>query len=202
MATKKDINEIKEQLKDKSEIKGQLGKITEKLSILDTLEETVKTELNRINGLEEQINDENVKGVTESQNFISEQYDNQRNTINNVLNQNKELKSKNEELTAQLIDTNRNIVKLQDEINDLEQYDQRIMLKIYGIPKTKNENTNKIAEQIANKLKVDLNENDIDVSHRLSNANNAGIIVKFTSQNKCEEILEKAKKVKIEMWNA
>ena len=202
MATKKDINEIKEQLKDKSEIKGQLGKITEKLSILDTLEETVKTELNRINGLEEQINDENVKGVTESQNFISEQYDDQRNTINNVLNQNKELKSKNEELTAQLIDTNKNIVKLQDEINDLEQYDQRIMLKIYGIPKTKNENTNKIAEQIANKLKVDLNENDIDVSHRLSNANNAGIIVKFTSQNKCEEILEKAKKVKIEMWNA
>ena len=202
MATKKDINEIKEQLKDKSEIKGQLGKITEKLSILDTLEETVKTELNRINGLEEQINDENVKGVTESQNFISEQYDDQRNIINNVLNQNKELKSKNEELTAQLIDTNKNIVKLQDEINDLEQYDQRIMLKIYGIPKTKNENTNKIAEQIANKLKVDLNENDIDVSHRLSNANNAGIIVKFTSQNKCEEILEKAKKVKIEMWNA
>ena len=53
---------------------------------------------------------------------------------------------------------------------------------------------NKIAEQIANKLKVDLNENDIDVSHRLSNTNNAGIIVKFTSRNKCEEILEKAKR--------
>ena len=56
---------------------------------------------------------------------------------------------------------------------------------------------NKIAEQIANKLKVDLNENDIDVSHRLSNTNNAGIIVKFTSRNKCEEILEKAKKAKL-----
>ena len=199
MAMKKDINEIKEQLKDISEIKEQLGKITEKLSILDTLEETAKTQLNRINGLEEQINNlgENVKEVTESQNFISEQYDDQRNTINNVLNQNKELKSKNEELTAQLIDANKNIVKLHDEINDLEQYGQRIMLEIYGIPKTKNENTNKIAEQIANKLKVDLNENDIDVSHRLSNAINAGIIVKFTSWNKCEEILEKAKKAKL-----
>ena len=57
--------------------------------------------------------------------------------------------------------------------------------------------TNKIAEQIANKLKVDLNENDIDVSHRLSNTNNTGIIVKFTSRNKCEEILEKAKKAKL-----
>ena len=128
MATKKDINEIKEQLKDISEIKQQLGKITEKLLILDILEETVKTQLNRINGLEEQINnlDENVKEVTESQNFISEQYDDQRNTINNVLNQNKELKSKNEELTAQLIDTNKNVVKLQDEINDLEQYARNI----------------------------------------------------------------------------
>ena len=135
MATKKDINKIKEQLKDISEIKEQLGKITEKLSILDTLEETLKTQLNRINGLEEQINknvNENVKDVTESQDFISKQYDDQRNTINNVLNQNKELKSKNEELTAQLIDTNKNIVKLQDEINDLEQYGRRIMLKIYG----------------------------------------------------------------------
>ena len=96
-----------------------------------------------------------------------------------------------------MIDTNKNTVKLHDEINDLEQYGQRIMLEIYGIPKTKNENTNKIAEQIANKLKVDLNENDIDVSHRLSNAINAGIIVKFTSWNKCEEILEKAKKAKL-----
>ena len=53
MATKKDINEIKDQLKYISEIKEQLGKITEKLSILDNLEETVKTQLNRINGLEE-----------------------------------------------------------------------------------------------------------------------------------------------------
>ena len=101
-----------------------MGKITEKLSILDTLEETFKTQINRINGLEELINnlDENVKEITESQNFISEQYDDQRNTINNVLNQNKELKCKNEIPTAQLIDTNKNIVKLQDEINDLEQY--------------------------------------------------------------------------------
>ena len=150
MATKKDINEIKEQLKGKSEIKEQLGKITDKLSILDTLEETVKTQLNRINGLEEQINnlDENVKEVTESQNFISEQYDDQRNTINNVLNQNKELKSKNEELTAQLIDTNKNIVKLQDEINDLEQYGRRIMLEIYGIPKTKNETQIKLLNKL------------------------------------------------------
>ena len=150
MATKKDINEIKEQLKGKSEIKEQLGKITDKLSILDTLEETVKTQLNRINGLEEQINnlDENVKDVTESQNFISEQYDDQRNTINNVLNQNKELKSKNEELTAQLIDTNKNIVKLQDEINDLEQYGRRIMLEIYGIPKTKNETQIKLLNKL------------------------------------------------------
>ena len=69
-------------------------------------------------------------------------------------------------------------------------------LKYMEYPKRKMK-TNKIAEQIANKLKVDLNENDIDVSHRLSNANNAGIIVKFTSRNKCEEILEKAKKSKL-----
>ena len=96
MAMKKDINEIKEQLKDISEIKEQLGKITEKLSILDTLEETAKTQLNRINGLEEQINNlgENVKEVTESQNFISEQYDDQRNTVNNVLIEIKNSKAK------------------------------------------------------------------------------------------------------------
>ena len=40
--------------------------------------------MDKNNGLEEQINnlDENVKEVPESQNFISEQYDDQRNTIN------------------------------------------------------------------------------------------------------------------------
>ena len=113
MALKRDIAEIKE----------QLGKVTEKLTKLDLLEEKIQTieeRLVKIDNLEEQIIqlDKTVQGVTNSQNFISKQYEDQRKTIDNVLNQNKDLKIKNEELTQQVIMTNSSFQKLEDEINN------------------------------------------------------------------------------------
>ena len=60
------------------------------------------------------------------------------------------------------------------------------MLELYGIPTTKNENTDPIVHQIASKLNVEINEHDIDISHRLSSSFNAGIIAKFSNRRKCE----------------
>ena len=80
-----------------------------------------------------------------------------------------------------------NEIKVMKESQDnLEQYGRRECLEVRGIPQVPGEDTNGIIINMASKVGVDLEREDISISHRLpikrgsSNANNPGIIVKFT----------------------
>lgn len=57
-----------------------------------------------------------------------------------------------------------------------------MMVKISGIPKIKEEDTNSIVVKLAKKLDVSLSPKDLDVSHRTNNKKDAPIIVKFNSR--------------------
>ena len=62
------------------------------------------------------------------------------------------------------------------------------MLEINEVLYRKQEDTDQIVINIAQALKVELSEEVIQVFHRLTSAANAGIIVKFTSRRKREEV--------------
>lgn len=101
-----------------------------------------------------------------------------------------ELQSKIDKLAKEVQESRNELETLRDfkqqakrDTNNLEQYTRRNSLRIFGIPVTKNENTNEIVKELAaTKLHIDLCPGDIDRSHRVGKAENntRAIIVKFT----------------------
>ncbi|KAK9702539.1 hypothetical protein QE152_g29893 [Popillia japonica] len=78
------------------------------------------------------------------------------------------------------------ISKAHDDIESLEQYSRRGNLRIYGVPKTVNENTDAIITSLCKeKLGINVGAELIDCSHRLGKKENGTkpILVKFCGRN-------------------
>lgn len=89
--------------------------------------------------------------------------------------------------------------KLVRKTDDLEQYQRRQSLRIFGVEETEGENTDCIARDIAVKIGVELSDTDIDRSHRVgrkSENKHRPIIVKFVSYRKRSEMYRNKKKLK------
>ena len=97
---------------------------------------------------------------------------------------------------------------LENQLNEQEQYSRRNCIRLFGVPENKNENTSKIVCEIAKKnLKVDLQLNDIDRSHRVprrvepvpkpgEEIKPRAIIVKLTSYQHRQNLLQNRRKLK------
>ena len=113
------------------------------------------------------------------------------------MKENVEMRNEVKNVYFQIEENKKRIADLEYNINDLEQYGRRSMLDIINIPKVEGQCTDNIVIKIGETINVDLKPEDIDASHRLSNLQNAGIIVKFVSRKKRDEFLEKAKEAKL-----
>ena len=102
------------------------------------------------------------------------------------------------------------------QLDELEQYGRRQNLEIHGIPLVDNEDTNKIVQNVAKALNVQLNKSDISTSHRLLNSSVTNhqlpkhhdqppvvranqpppIIVRFCNRDKRNEMFNKRSKLK------
>ena len=80
----------------------------------------------------------------------------------------------------------------------MEQYSRRDCLEIRGIPQSQEEDTDEIVKKVGELIDVDLNCEDISVSHRLSDGTRTrsdgvhikrvpAIIVKFTKRSDLRE---------------
>ena len=179
---KKDVDTIMDKLKT---IEGKLDKLDKLEEKITELESSIK----KITDLECSI-----KEITKSQEFISKEYEKQRNAVDNIMKENVEMRNEVKNVYFQIEENKKRIADLEYNINDLEQYGRRSMLDIINIPKVEDQCTDNIVIKIGETINVDLKPEDIDASHRLSNLQNAGIIVKFVSRKKRDEFLEKAKK--------
>ena len=93
----------------------------------------------------------------------------------------------------------RTISVMQAKIDDLEQYQRRQCLRIFGIEEKTSEDTDQIAMEVAQKIGVQLNVNDIDRSHRVGRSDTGRprpIIVKFVSYRKRSEVFRNKKSLK------
>ena len=109
----------------------------------------------------------------------------------------------NTEVVKDLRDTieqkNRKITELENKIDDLEQYQRRQCLRIFGVEEETNENTDEIAVELAANIGVDLQVADIDRSHRVGRRvgdRPRPIIVKFCSYRKRSDVFFSKKKLK------
>ncbi len=90
-----------------------------------------------------------------------------------------------------------------NEIDEIQQYLRRNCLRFSGIPETEGENTTQLIKTLAGeKLGVQLDDRDIDRSHRIgkpqlvSQGKHRQIIVKFTSYQPRSAVLQQRKKLK------
>lgn len=119
------------------------------------------------------------------------------------------LLDKYEEKVAKLEDeltkAKSDIILLQKKADEQEQYSRRSNIRIFGIEEDKEENTDDIIINLVNKqLKVDMNVNSIDRSHRTgqrklevnTSKKPRPIIVKFTSYRERQKVLQNRKMLK------
>ena len=93
------------------------------------------------------------------------------------------------------------------DINDLEQYSRRDCLEIRGIPQSQEDDTDEIVKKVGELIDVDLNFEDISVSHMLSDGTHTridcvhvkrvpAIIVKFTKRSDRNNFYQARKRLK------
>lgn len=90
-------------------------------------------------------------------------------------------------------------LQLEERTDELEQYQRRNSLRIFGEPERDGEDTDCIAINVAKKIGVQLDLSDIDRSHRVGRKTNGGtrpIIVKFTSYRKRREMFSSKRNLK------
>jgi len=74
------------------------------------------------------------------------------------------------------------IAELYDLQDALEQYTRKNSLEIHGVPESAYTSTEEVVFKLAEALDVDINPNDIEMSHKLHRKGVKPIIVKFQSQ--------------------
>ena len=125
--------------------------------------------------------------LTESQQFISNEFENCKATLKATEDRAKAAESEVIRLTAELKSVHEKVDKNEKSINDLEQYGRRSTLEISIIPVVEHEGLKLIITEIAKCMKLDrfCYQDQEDVAHRLkSKLDIPPIIVLFQSRTK------------------
>ena len=99
--------------------------------------------------------------------FVASEYHDFRGKIGSITSENLELRKKLSGLTGTIGIMNKNLAKIEEQLDALEQYGKRDNLEIHNIAWTKNEKMNEIVKKIANTLNAKLDDHDISTSHRI-----------------------------------
>lgn len=134
-----------------------------------------------------------IEKILHSDKFLDKFISNIRTSLENFFD------TKTKVLEEKVVQLEAQMAVLSKENEALEQYSRRNSLRIYGIPKTKTENTDEIVMDLCkNKLNINVSSSVIDSSHRLPGKEGAHppLIVKFVSRNIKNLIFANKKKLK------
>ncbi|XP_060082347.1 uncharacterized protein LOC132561663 [Ylistrum balloti] len=118
--------------------------------------------------------------------------------------ENEFLRRKVEELEEHTRNSEQSNASLDYKLNDLEQHGRKNSIRIVSVEdkndrESVEECVEKVVTLVKNSLKVDINENDIDIAHRLGRFNSdrpRTIICKFTHRRKKTQILSKRRNLR------
>lgn len=133
--------------------------------------------------------DQKLQKVIDSQSFLSQQYDNFRKVMDNIMKDNVDLRKENVILTKRASVMETEITQARNEINDLEQYGRRSMLEIAGIPRSSKEDAEEIVLDLCKSMNVKVKPEDIEACHRISPRDTASIIVKFCTRKTRDKVM-------------
>jgi len=158
----------------------QLQKIMEKVNKIDDLEASLQN--------------------------LSDQYDELRNDYKTLKSNYASLNQEYISLKSQVMHSSAEINAHGTLINDLEQYSRRDCVEIRGIPVTDDEDTDEIVEKVGDLMGVNIEGDDISISHRLPDKGfkrkdgtmikrDPTIIVKFTRRTTRDDFYYSRKKL-------
>lgn len=147
-----------------------------------------------------------IDGMEASLQNLSDQYDKLLKDYNSLKTDYATLNKEYKALKGQVLQSSNDINAHGIAINDLEQYSRRDCLEIRGIPVTDDEETDEIVEKVGDLIDVNIDRNDISISHRLSDKaitrkdgtifkRDPAIIVKFTKRSTREDFYHARKKL-------
>ena len=182
------MNTLRELKENYGTVMDAMKSLQAKYTILETNLSTVKDDLDGVIKFQGNLNETHEDQKKENQKL--------KTTIEKLALDNNTLKTENDKLARKLNQTQARISRNSQELNDLQQYGRREMVDISGVPRTRNENTDKIAIAVASLMGVTLEEKDISTSHRESASPKAPIIVKFTTRKTRNLFFENRKLLK------
>ena len=112
--------------------------------------------------------------LEKSQEFINEQFEQTKDMLKNQKEDN--FKSQSD----MKMEFEKQISKIENDYENLEQYNRRDNLELHGVPQTAQENTNQVIIKVLASVNYKLDEKYISCSHRLPTRSKIPpIIVKF-----------------------
>ena len=138
-----------------------------------------------------------LKDLEKSTNFVSGQYDSQKNMLNNMLKKQADLEKENSEFKKEIKSLERKIEVSYQELNDLQQYSRRECVEIAGVPTTENENSEGVAIKVFREIGVDISPDQITACHRVPSKRGIPVIIaKMLNRKSVGQILANRKKLK------
>ena len=147
--------------------------------------------------------------LRESQELLSGQHDSLNKNYDNAVKENDKQRQEIRKLNQCTNDLKKQRNNEELKVDELEQYNRRQNLIFEGVPQFQNENVTEIILSLASKLDVNLTANDISIAHRLpvkrprlnsesnvTNRRHPGIIVRFISRQKRNEMYSNRIKAK------
>lgn len=133
--------------------------------------------------------------IKASQEFLSNQYD----EFNAALKCLPKLENELKQLRETIVEKDKQIVELSMRVNQLEQYGRNKNLEFNEVMEVQNENVEFLVMKIAEKVGVNLREEDIEIAHRLPKTKTedrpATIIAQFVSRKVRNKVLAAKKTV-------
>jgi regulator of replication initiation timing len=139
--------------------------------------------------------------IETSMKFLADKYDSILKEVNSLRTENKSLKAELEALKVKESASSETISKLGTDLADLDQYGRRFNLEIHGLPmSSQNEDMVAVLDQVAQKIDVRFEPNQIHQAHRLQPRRDGKpptVIVQFFSKTVRDTWLTKGRKAKI-----
>lgn len=125
---------------------------------------------------------------------LSDQYDQIVKDYKALHQEHLQLVKDHKALKSQVIQSSSDIINHSKAINDIEQYSRRDCIEIRGVPCSQDESTDDIVEKVGEIIGVEVESDDISISHRLPDKvitrkdgtqikHDPAIIVKFTKRS-------------------
>ena len=129
-----------------------------------TKDEVCKLIDERFSLLQEKL--DKIDELERSVSFMSNKYDDLGKKFEALELQNKYIIDDHTRFRCNINNITNELEQIKQDLDDMEQYIRRECLEIRGIPLAKDEDTNQIVRKVGQLIDVDINDEDISVSHR------------------------------------